>query len=601
MSRTRIKLFFLLLIFIIGSTISLPSTLIPEDVSAEQITEDITTIIIGDSYGQMSYGGTRNGVEVDPAARNDGWENCWTGRLASKLGLSDKQTETITSPETKCSIYVFEDNILYSASGRGFSAIVSATDYCTMVSELKSYVDADKVSLIVLGGGANDTKSYNQSKLKSATEKLITTAHQLYPNAKIVIAQLGWGKYSEGMLPEDYVPYGEWDDKLQKRSDYLNADLDTVCDNYDYAYYAGNIAKDILGGKEDTYFTGKLNNEQYDPVHPNYLGEKALANELYERISEIINHDEPVIENVSRIFGETRYETSLKVADELKAVCGLDKFDAVILADGKNYPDALAGNYLSCVLNAPILLVDSKQDHIAPVQTYIKTNLKEGGTIYILGGTAVVSDTVVAGLNGYTQNRLGGKDRYETNIKILEEATKFSQDNEILVCTGTGFADSLSAAGLGKPILLVKNSLQDSQKKYLNSPEAKTFDIIGGTGAVSDTVMNEFKAYGPTTRIGGSTRYQTSTYVAKYFYGQSAAGVVAYGKNFPDGLCGGALAYAMNGPLILTENGKTQAAETYMSAAEMQYGAVLGGTTLISDKSVRDIFHMEDSADIIVK
>ena len=66
--------------------------------------------------------------------------------------------------------------------------------------------------------------------------------------------------------------------------------------------------------------------------------------------------------------------------------------------------------------------------------------------------------------------------------------------------------------------------------------------------------------------------------------------MLAYGANFPDGLCGGSLANAMGGPLILTGNGKTDAAVKYAKENGIEVGAVLGGPTLISDQSVDAIF-----------
>lgn len=305
------------------------------------------------------------------------------------------------------------------------------------------------------------------------------------------------------------------------------------------------------------------------------------------------------VQQVNRLYGSTRYETSLKVADSLKKKRSLDKFSTIILASGRNFPDTMAGSYLSCVICAPILLVDSRQDHIAAVQSYINANLKSGGKIYLLGGPAVVPDKAVTGLSGYSVTRLSGEDRYETNLAILKEALKYSKSNEILVCSGDGFADSLSAAAVGKPILLVKDSLEKSQIDYLKSlTGTKTFDIIGGTGAVSDQVKKELNNYGTTTRIGGSTRYETSVNVAKKFFAKPESVVLAYGKDYPDGLCGGALAYAMNGPVVLTENGKTKAAEAYTLTAGMKYGAVLGGSSLISDVFVKAIYYMREGASI---
>ena len=126
-----------------------------------------------------------------------------------------------------------------------------------------------------------------------------------------------------------------------------------------------------------------------------------------------------------------------------------------------------------------------------------------------------------------------------------------------------------------------------------------TFDIVGGPGAVSDSVMNELKAYGSTNRTGGSTRYETSVNVANKFFRNPEKGVLAYGQAFPDGLCGGALAHAMGGPLVLAANGKTDAAVKYAGEAGMKYGAVLGGPTLIDDASAKAIFH--NSGEITVK
>ncbi|MBQ1484300.1 MAG: cell wall-binding repeat-containing protein [Eubacterium sp.] len=298
--------------------------------------------------------------------------------------------------------------------------------------------------------------------------------------------------------------------------------------------------------------------------------------------------------DVTRIYGDTRFETSLEVADAYKEKLGYETFDSVILAYGRNYADALAGSYLSCMADAPILLVDDRQDHIDAVQAYIKENLTPSGTIYMLGGEAVVSDKTVAGLDGYQKVRLGGKNRYETNLAILKEAAQYADEGagtEILVASGLGFADSLSAAAAGRPILLVKNALTDEQKEYLASLEGdKKIYIIGGTGAVSDAMMNEVKAYGETERIDGSNRYETSVNVARKFFDKPTKFVLAYGQDFPDGLCGGALAYAMGGPLVLTADGKTANAAKYASACHINTAAVLGGPALISSIAIEEIF-----------
>lgn len=306
--------------------------------------------------------------------------------------------------------------------------------------------------------------------------------------------------------------------------------------------------------------------------------------------------------DVYRIYGGTRYETSLKAADAFRAELGVDKFDSVIIACGTNYADALAGSYLSCVRSAPILLVDDDNSHINAVKDYIQKNLDNGGTVYLLGGPAVVPDKAIEGLEGFNFIRLYGDTRYETNIEILKEAAKFAGDvDEYMICSGTGFADSLSASATCRPIILVKDSIQDNQKEYLDSLKGKKFYIIGGTGAVNAAIEAEIRGYGDTGRIGGSTRYETSTSVAKAFFDKPDAAVLAYGENFPDGLCGGSLAYSMNGPLILATNAKATAASDYAKANSITSGAILGGPTLIDDANARKIFGLSSNARILAK
>ena len=253
---------------------------------------------------------------------------------------------------------------------------------------------------------------------------------------------------------------------------------------------------------------------------------------------------------------------------------------------------------MSCILDAPVLLVDNlNQDQINQVQAYINNNLAADSRVYMLGGTGVLPSSLENALtaSGYKVSRLGGKDRYETNVAILKEATTITTTKEIMVCSGKGFADSLSAAALGKPILLVDNALTDEQKEYINSISGtKAFYIIGGTGAVSDKVQAELKAYGTTTRIGGQNRYETSVNVAKKFCSAPETVTIAYGKDFADGMCGGVLASSMHGPLVLIAEGSSRAAEAYTLTAGMTSGVVLGGSALITDMLVRAVFYMKN-------
>ena len=316
---------------------------------------------------------------------------------------------------------------------------------------------------------------------------------------------------------------------------------------------------------------------------------------------------DPVESDVTRVFGDGRWQTALKVADEMKANLGVEKFNAIIVASGMNFADALSGSYLATVKHAPILLSWGGGGSYAYLDTdnihYIKANLAPGGTVYILGGEKAVPASYETALAGYQVKRLGGSDRFETNLLILKEAG-VAQGDEILVCTSTNFADSLSASATGKPILLVwseSGKLRDAQAAYLKTLKSNSFCIIGGESAVGKALETAISAYGATDRLAGANRFETSVMIAKTYFQKPETVVLAYAWNYPDGLCGGALAYSMNAPLILTMTKYEAQAAAYTASKNITAGTVLGGSTLISDEAVRTIFAMDASGAIAVK
>lgn len=291
-----------------------------------------------------------------------------------------------------------------------------------------------------------------------------------------------------------------------------------------------------------------------------------------------------------RIAGENRFQTAFQVADQLKQNLGLSQFDTIILASGSDFADALSGSYLAAARKAPILLGYTKGDFNQQAADYIIANLAEGGTVYILGGTNAIPSSMEVLLSGLNVVRLAGDNRFETNRLVLQEAG-VKPGEEILVATGTDFADCLSASATGKPILLVYKRLLDSQKEYLLTLN-NSFCVIGGENAVSEDIAAAISAYGKVERLAGANRLETSVLVAQRYFDNPGSAVVAYGWNYPDGLCGGPLANSMGAPLILThpkEKHYTIAAQ-YCESAGINSGFVLGGDGLIGKDAVNAIF-----------
>ena len=118
-----------------------------------------------------------------------------------------------------------------------------------------------------------------------------------------------------------------------------------------------------------------------------------MAIMLFVSVVPFIAEETEAASSYLRIYGKNRYETAMRVAKNVKKAQGVSKFDTVILASGTSFPDALSGSYLSGVTGAPILLINENR-YADSVISYVKSNLKRGGKIYLLGGNAAVPESI---------------------------------------------------------------------------------------------------------------------------------------------------------------------------------------------------------------
>ena len=294
--------------------------------------------------------------------------------------------------------------------------------------------------------------------------------------------------------------------------------------------------------------------------------------------------------NVIRAGGANRYETSLVSAEIIREEIGRETFDSVIIASGSSFPDALSGSYLSCRLTAPIVLVS---DGNTAGLDYVKSILPEtGGTVFILGGTGAVSESIENDLirsSGCRVVRLGGSDRYETNLKILDSIDMTGKD--LLVCTGKNYADSLSASATGLPILLVKDGLSDRQESFITAHPGLKVTILGGNGAVEQSVEERLTEMGAEcVRLSGQNREETSYLAASTFFPHAKNAAIAFSQNYPDGLCGGLLAHAIGAPVLLVKEDRYSFARQFVSDKGVINGRVIGGKGAVSDLTASRVF-----------
>lgn len=190
--------------------------------------------------------------------------------------------------------------------------------------------------------------------------------------------------------------------------------------------------------------------------------------------------------SVERLAGADRYATALAVANKIGTS------SEVVVAYGENYPDALSISAIAAAKGMPILLTDKNAMSDA-VKAYIGTK-----KAYVVGGEGVVSATVFNGLTGAV--RLGGADRYATNVAVMSHFAANLNFGKVFVATGENFADALAgsayAAKVGAPIVLAYTTLADGTKAFLNGKVAAEAQVIalGGVAVVSEAAVAAVKA-----------------------------------------------------------------------------------------------------------
>jgi uncharacterized protein YkwD/putative cell wall-binding protein len=181
---------------------------------------------------------------------------------------------------------------------------------------------------------------------------------------------------------------------------------------------------------------------------------------------------------ITRIGGDDRFQTAAKIANYLPS-------NKAIVANGRNFPDALAVAPYAAKNGIPIVLTESGR---LPTATKTITDKKE--KTILVGGAGVISSSVAAKLPPNT--RYGGANRYDTAKKIIEGLPM--KTDRAYVATGANFADALSGSVLAAkdnaPILLVKkDQIPSPMKSLVNSYPA--FSILGGSNAVASGVEEE--------------------------------------------------------------------------------------------------------------
>lgn len=412
------------------------------------------------------------------------------------------------------------------------------------------------------------------------------------------------GSYSREKFVHDGYGYGliQWTYWSRKQGlyDYAKAEGKSIGDCLMQLNY---MKKEVSGYKSLIKIMEEAPNSEQGAVDVAYhwcnIFEKPgdLEKELIKRTELAKNDFWPIYASgikYERLSGASRYATAMATADKLLELRGQETFDAIVVAGGRNYPDALGGVPLAYELQAPILLIGptGEENNSKKTIEYIKTHLAPKGKVILLGGTNVVSELTETTLKDlqFDVTRLGGDTRYITNIKVAE-AMAPETGSPVFIVSGRNFPDALSVSGMaaiqGAPIILTSTTLKEDALAYIAALEPSTIYLIGGPDAVSENVRVQLSSYDNVIRISDKNRYATSAKIAKTFENDTMDAIVAAtGQDYPDGLVAGLLSAELRVPLFLVNETHTALAKDFMTAHDMMTFYVVGGPSVVSQNTV---------------
>lgn len=189
---------------------------------------------------------------------------------------------------------------------------------------------------------------------------------------------------------------------------------------------------------------------------------------------------------VVRLGGANRFETSRMIAEH-----AFDDADAVLLATGRRFPDALAAGPAAAHLGGPVLLVDGAA---ATTDAATRSTLAGLGAGYV--GIVGDASSVSAGIETATRaagarvERFAGANRFETAAEL---GSLFGTAPRAFVASGASFADALpgaaAAGALGAPLLLSQSSCMPvPTRDRLIAWGPSRVTLLGGTPSLSQAV-----------------------------------------------------------------------------------------------------------------
>ncbi|MFD4141131.1 cell wall-binding repeat-containing protein [Streptomyces sp. NPDC058572] len=304
---------------------------------------------------------------------------------------------------------------------------------------------------------------------------------------------------------------------------------------------------------------------------------------------------------VARVWGADVYGSNIAASRWTwntvgKSEPGLMNASSAVLISKDSQAYALTAPALAGKKHGPVLMTSGSALD-SSVQTELKRILKPGASVYLIGGTSILSSTVASKVSslGFTPKRLAGTSRYSTSVAVAKSVT--SAPDYVFIATGTDYHSALAAASAAgadgtssKAVVVLNdgNSLTSSVKSYLNGLDPRNTSMIpvGASAkyALTHTAFSNWPSTYTYYPVTASTHEGTAAALARFWW----AGPSNVALASTDSWRGGATAAsAMNvfGPLLWTSVGSLSAdTKSYLvkGAANINGMAAFGGTGSVS-------------------
>ncbi len=288
--------------------------------------------------------------------------------------------------------------------------------------------------------------------------------------------------------------------------------------------------------------------------------------------------------STERFGGANRYDTAAEIVRR-----GWETAEAVFIAPGSDFPDALAGAPLAYRMDAPILLT-TKDTLPRPIMQVISELTPQKAVI--LGGVGVISHEVEIQLKtlGISEvERLGGKNRYGTAKLIFEKLKALNgSPKTAVIAYGRDFPDALSVASAaaqnGYPILLTEKAVIPTETLSSLSSIQETI-VVGGEGVISKSVYSKLPN---AKRISGSNRFATALKISQQLGQSNKIFYIANGRGFADALAGSVVAAKEQAQLLLVEKNKIDPEVSQLLKEHQSSNLVILGGEGVVAKSVAE-------------